>query len=150
MVYTNSQILSAVLSKFLQPLVQLYGGGWLSSLPAVKMLENKVKSIGIVSANWSFTKEAAPLIEGISGSVITPILNAQISKMDDAQVPVIAHSIVDSALKNGKLELFEGIVEIDESDLKELKRLLDINLPLTKVDAYVVKEVEAKEVDDVE
>ncbi len=106
--------------------------------------------MGIVSTNWSLTKEAAPLIEGISGSVITPILNAQISKMDDAQVPIIAHSIVDSALKNGKLELFEGVVEIDESDLKDLKRLLDINLPLTKVDTYVVKEVEEKEVDNVE
>lgn len=150
MAYTNSQILSAVLSKFLQPLVQLYGGGWLSSLPAVKMLENKVKSIGIVSSNWSLTKEAAPLIEGVSGSVITPLLNRQISKLDDAQVPVIAHSIVDSALKNGRLELFEGVVEIDESDLKELKRLLDINLPLAKVDTYIVKDVEDKEVEDAE
>lgn len=147
MAYTNSQILSAVLSKFLQPLVQLYGGGWLSSLPAVKMIENKVRAMGIVSQGWSITKEAAPLIEGVSGSVITPILNNQLSKIDDAQLPYIAHSIVDSAIKNGKLELLEGMVEIDESDLKSLKKLLDINLPLPANMEYMVKEEETEVLD---
>ena len=108
------------------------------------MIENKVRAMGIVSQGWSITKEAAPLIEGVSGSVITPILNNQLSKIDDAQLPYIAHSIVDSAIKNGKLELLEGMVEIDESDLKSLKKLLDINLPLPANMEYMVKEEEAE------
>lgn len=111
------------------------------------MIENKVKAMGIVSQGWSVTKEAAPLIEGLSGSVIAPILNNQLSRMDDAQIPYIAHSIVDSAIRNGKLELLEGMVEIDESDLRSLKKLLDMNLPLPSDVEYVVKE-EGMEVPD--
>lgn len=57
MAYSNSQILSAVLTRFLQPVIQMYGGDKFASLPAIKMIENKVKSMGIVSGNWSLMKE---------------------------------------------------------------------------------------------
>lgn len=76
---------------------------------------------------------------------MTPILNSYLSKMDDAQLPYMAHSIVDSALKNGELSLLEGTIEIEEADLKELKRLLNINMPLKTEDVYIVKETEETE-----
>lgn len=142
MAYTNSQILSAVLSKFLQPLVQMYGGEKLASLPFVKALENKAKSTGFVSGNWSLMKELSPLLENVSGRLITPVLNSYLSKVDDAQLPYMAHSIVDSAIANGKLELLDGAIEFEKSDLHKLKMLLNINLPLKEGDVYEVKETE--------
>lgn len=142
MAYTNSQILSAVLSKFLQPLVQMYGGEKLASLPFVKAIENKARATGFVSGKWSLMKEIAPLMENVSGKLITPVLNGYLSKMDDAQLPYMAHSIVDSAIANGKLELLDGAIEFEKSDLHELKRLLNINLPLKEGDVYEVKETE--------
>ena len=145
MVYSNSQILSAVLTRFLQPVIQMYGGDKFASLPAIRVIENKVKSMGIVSGNWSLMKELSPLVENVSGKLVTPILNNYLSKMDDVQLPYIAHSIVDSALKNGELSLLEGTIEIEEADLKELKRLLNINLPLKTEDVYIVKEAEEME-----
>lgn len=145
MAYSNSQILSAVLTRFLQPVIQMYGGDKFASLPAIKLIENKVKSMGIVSGNWSLMKELSPLVENVSEKLVTPILNNYLSKMDDVQLPYIAHSIVDSALKNGELSLLEGTIEIEEADLKELKRLLNINLPLKTEDVYIVKEAEEME-----
>lgn len=85
-------------------------------------------------------KELSPIVENVSGKLITPILNSYLSKIDDAQLPYMAHSIVDAALKNGKLELLEGMIEFEKSDLEDLKRLLNINLPLKAEDEYMVKE----------
>lgn len=140
MAYSNSQILSAVLGKFLQPIVQMYGGEKLASLPWVRMLETKVKSMGIVSGSWSLIGELSPIVERVSGKLITPILNGWLSKLDDTSLPAMAHNVVDAALENGKLSLLDGMIEFEKSDLQELKRLLNINLPLGVVDEYIVKE----------
>lgn len=106
------------------------------------MLENKAKASGFVSGSWSLMKELSPIMENVSGRLITPVLNNYLSKMEDSQLPYMAHSIVDSALANGKLELLEGAIEFEKADLMELKRLLNINLPLREEDVYIVKETE--------
>lgn len=149
MAYSNSMILSAVLSKFLQPVLQMYGGERLASVPFVGMIESKVRASGFVSGGWSLMKELSPIVENVSGKLITPMLNSYLSKVDDAQLPYMAHSIVDAALQNGKLELMEGMIEFEKSDLSELKRLLNINLPLKSEDEYIVKE-EAGEIIETE
>jgi hypothetical protein len=55
MQYTNSQILAAVLNKWLQPVVLQLSQAKMASFPFVQAIENKVKSIGFVSPNWSLT-----------------------------------------------------------------------------------------------
>ena len=50
----------------------------------------------------------------------------------------MAHSIVDNALKNGELVLFEGMVVFEESDLRTLKRLLELNLPYDKSEEITI------------
>lgn len=125
----NSEILSAVLNKWAQPLVGTFIEGNMQSLPFVQGLQNKIKSMGWVSPQWSLYKELAPLMEGISGNILAPILNKYLSEVDDASLPKMAHEIVDNALKNGELRLFEGKVIFERDDLQQLKRLLDLNLP---------------------
>lgn len=139
MQYTNSQILSAVLNKWLQPVVLQLSQAKMASFPFVQAIENKVKNIGFVSPNWSLTQELAPMIEPITNSIVQPMLNKYLANVPDDAIPAMAHGIIDKALANGKLELMEGKLIFDKDDLTELKKLLDYNLPLGKTEAYSVR-----------
>jgi hypothetical protein len=112
----------------------------MSSLPFLQALQNKVRSTGWVSPQWSLTAELGGLLEGVSGALVMPMLNNYLSQLDDASIPQMAHSIVDKAIAQGRLTLFEGNVEFDEADLRQLKRLLDLNLPVINEEIYQVKE----------
>lgn len=57
----------------------------------------------------------------------------------------MAHGLVDKAIQNGGLELMEGRLKFDMNDLRELKNLLDYNLPLAKKDEYEVITSKKKE-----
>lgn len=139
MQYTNSQILSAVLNKWLQPVVLQFSQAKMSSFPVVQAIENKVKHIGFVSPNWSLTQELAPMIEPITNSLVQPFLNRYLSNIPDEAIPAMAHKIVDTALENGKLELMEGKLIFDKEDLIELKKLLNYNLPMQVSQEYNVR-----------
>lgn len=137
--YSNADILSAVINKWAQPLVGTFINGHMQSFPFVQGLQNKVRAMGWVSPNWTLFAELAPLMEGISGNILSPILSRYLSQVDDSSIPKMAHSIVDNALKNGELSLLEGKVIFEESDLKQLKRLLDLNLPYNPEEDIIVK-----------
>lgn len=139
MQYTNSQILSAVLNKWLQPVVLQLSQAKMASFPFVQAIENKVKNIGFVSPNWSLTQELAPMIEPITNSIVQPMLNRYLANIPDEAIPAMAHGIIDNALANGKLELMEGKLIFDKEDLTELKNLLNYNLPLKDREEYTVK-----------
>lgn len=139
MQYTNSQILAAVLNKWLQPVVLQLSQAKMASFPFIQALENKVKNIGFVSPNWSLTKELAPMIEPITNSIVQPMLNRYLANVPDEAIPEMAHGIIDKAIANGSLELMEGKLIFDKEDLVELKKLLEYNLPLDKQEGYVVK-----------
>ena len=95
--------------------------------------------MGWVSPNWSLFYELSPLMESVSGNLIAPMLSQYLSKVDDASIPKMAHDIVDNAIKNGELSLFEGKVVFESADLKELKRLLELNLPYNLTDDVTIK-----------
>lgn len=127
--HKNSEILSAILNKWAQPLVGTFINANMQSMPFIQGIQNKIRSTGWVSPNWSLYSEISPLMEGVTGSILSPILMGYISQIDDASIPKLAHSIVDEALKNGELSFLEGKVVFEEDDVKLLKRLLDLNLP---------------------
>lgn len=137
--YTNSQILAAVVSQWMQPLIGSLVTGKISSIPMLGAAENWVKNLGVVSPNYSIVKDLMPIIGGASDVIIVPVLNKYLSMVDDASIPAMAHGIVDKAIENGELSLAEGYIVFEEADLKRLKRLLELNLPLQKEECYVVK-----------
>lgn len=139
MQYTNSQILSAVLNKWLQPVVLQFSQMKMAAFPFVQAIENKVKSIGFVSPNWSLTQELSPMIEPITNSIVQPMLNRYLANIPDEAIPAMAHGVVDKAIANGKLELMEGKLIFDKEDLDKLKKLLDYNLPLKNAEEYTVR-----------
>ena len=128
--YSNAQKLAAVLNKWAQPAIQELLGNNLSRLPFLSSIESKIKSTGWVSPMWSMAKEISPVLDGVSSSLVEPFLAKYISGIPDDSIPQLAHNVVDDAIKNGSLSLFQGKVEFDPEDLEELKTLLKYNLPI--------------------
>lgn len=149
MAYSNAQILSAVLAKWGQPLAEAVVGGKLMRLPFLANIESKIKSTGWVSPMWSLGKEISPLLGNVSSKMLEPIIANYIKGVPDVMLPQLAHSIVDNAITAGGLKLFEDNIEIELEDLKELKRLLRYNLPITLVDEYEVRTEPMPQGDDV-
>lgn len=145
MTYSNSEILASVLNKYIQPVIVQFSQAKMSSFPLVQTIENKVKSTGFVSQNWSLTQELSPLIEPISGSLVKPMIKQYLSNVPDESIPAMAHGLVDKALENGGLSLMEGRLQFERDDLVELKKLLNWNLPLVKEEEYQVIMSEPKE-----
>lgn len=137
--YTNSQILSAVISTWAQPLIGSVVAGKVGNIPMLGAAENWVKNLGIVSPNYSIMRDLMPIIGGASDVIIVPFLNKYLAMVDDSSLPAMAHGIVDKAIENGELSLAEGFLTIEEPDLKRLKRLLELNLPLQEENCYIVK-----------
>lgn len=137
--YSNAQILAAVVNKWAQPIIGQLIAGKVGSIPALGMAENWVKNLGIVSPNYSIVKDLMPIVGGASEIVVQPMLSRYLSMVDDATLPAMAHGIVDKAIENGELSLAEGFLTFEENDLKRLKRLLELNLPLEQSECYTVK-----------
>jgi hypothetical protein len=136
---TNARILGAVLNKWAQPLVASFIGANIQSVPFMQGIQNKVRSMGWVSPNWSIMSEISPLMESVTGNIIAPMIERYVSGLDDASIPKVAHAIINDALKNGELSLFEGKVVFERKDLEQLKRLLDLNLPYDPNDDVIIK-----------
>jgi hypothetical protein len=136
---TNARILGAVLNKWAQPLVASFLGANIQSVPFMQGIQNKVRSMGWVSPNWSIMSEISPLMESVTGNIIAPMIERYVSGLDDASIPKMAHAIINDALKNGELSLFEGKVVFERKDLEQLKRLLDLNLPYDPNDDVIIK-----------
>ena len=136
---TNARILGAVVNKWAQPLVHTFLGGQLQNLPFVQNLENKIRSMGWVSNRWTLIGELSPLMENLTGNLVAPVIEGYLSKVDDASIPRMAHIVVDDAIKTGELRLFEGKIIIDRDDLRQLKRLLELNLPVAYEEEITIK-----------
>lgn len=126
---TNARILGAILNKWMQPLIGTFLNGHMKSIPFVQGIENKVRSMGWVSSRWTLMDELSPLMESVTGNLVAPIIERYLQGVDDGAIPKMAHAIVDDALKNGELRLFEGKVVFEREDLMNLKRLLELNMP---------------------
>ena len=139
MMWSNRQILAAVLNKWVQPAISQLASGRLSKLPFVSNIEAKIKATGFVSPMWSLGGEIAPLFNGLSSSLVEPIIAKYLQGVPDEAIPQMAHNIVNDAIKNGGLNLFEGNVVFEVEDLEELRTLLRYNLPITEIETYQVK-----------
>ena len=144
MQFTNAQILAAVLNRWLQPLVQQFAGQRVSGIPLFAMMENKIRSTGLVPQSWSLAAEFSPFMQSITGTVIEPLISSYLSNFPDEAIPDMAHSIVDKAISDGGMSLMNGYLSFDKADMEQLKKLLGANLPLQHAEHYQVKIPEGK------
>ena len=137
--YSNAQKLAAVLNKWAQPAIQGLLGTRLGQLPFIANIDAKLRSTGWVSHMWSISKEISPLLDGLSSSLVEPMLARYLQGIPDEAIPELAHKVVEDAIRNGGLSLFEGKVEFETDDLEELRTLLRYNLPVPeKTGSYEV------------
>lgn len=139
--YSNVEILSAVIAKWIQPLVTSIATANMSKIPFIGNIEAKIKASGWVSPNWNIANELSPFMPSVSQAMIKPALLNALSGISDDQVPAFAYGIVDTAIERGSLEIFDGNVKFNKEDLLQLRRLLELNLPLP-TESYKVKEEE--------
>lgn len=140
--YTNSEILAAVLAKWAQPAIQSIAGQKLMQLPFLANIEAKVKSTGWVSPMWNLSSELSPIMGGLSSKIVEPMLANYLKNIPDNAIPAMAHTIVENAIKEGGLSLMEGNVIFEKEDLEELQKLLRYNLPIPETKNYEVKDSE--------
>ena len=137
--YSSAQKLAAVLNKWAQPAIQGLLGTRLGQLPFIANIDAKLRSTGWVSPMWSISKEISPLLDGLSSSLVEPMLARYLQGIPDEAIPELAHKVVEDAIRNGGLSLFEGKVEFETDDLEELRTLLRYNLPVPeKTGSYEV------------
>lgn len=137
--FSNREILAAVLAQWVQPAIQDIASGKLMQMPFLANIEAKIKSTGWVSPMWNMGNEIAPLLGGVSNIIIEPILSGYLQGVPDNAIPSLAHTIVDNAIANNGISLFEGNIVLEKGDLEELKNLLRYNLPITEENRYKVK-----------
>ena len=144
--FNNRQKLAAVLAKWGQPAIQGLIGSKINNLPLIANIEAKIKSTGFVSPMYSLGGDLSKLVMGgISAPLIEPFLNKALANVPDDMIPVLAHSFVENAIKNGYMVIFEGNIELEREDLEELQKLLRYNLPVNPLDNYQVIIEEPKE-----
>ena len=137
--FSNRQKLAAVLNKWMQPALAQLAGAKLMRLPFLANIEAKIKSTGWVSPMWSMANEFTPLLGGVVSQVIEPMIAEYLKGIPDQAIPKMAHQLVENAMKQGQLSLFEGNVVFELCDLEELHKLLKYNLPITEEECYQVK-----------
>lgn len=139
MAHTNSEILSAVLVKWGQPVIESLAGTKLMQLPFLANIEAKIKSTGWVSPMWSLSKELSPVMGGLSKEIVALLLSNYLKGVPDEALPQLAHSIVNNAIEQGGLSLMEGNIVFEREDMEELAKLLRYNLPISEKEEYQVK-----------
>lgn len=139
MEYKNSQILAAVVSEWARPAISQIAAGNLMRLPMLQSLQATIGSLGLVSGDYALQKDIEPLIQPVVNSLVTPMLTKYFGQMPEESIPQLAHDIVDKVRYNGPLSILEGLITFDEEDLDELADLLQKNLPVEKVEGYLVK-----------
>lgn len=137
--HSNVEILSAVVAKWLQPLVATIAASKIDKIPFLANIESKIKSTGWVRSDWSITSELSPFMPSMAQTFIEPALRNAMGNIADDQIPAFAFGLVDTAIENGSLEILDGNVKFDRDDLQRLRRLLELNLPLP-AQPYQVKE----------
>lgn len=137
--FSNRQILAAVLNKWLQPALNQMAGAKLMQLPFLANIEAKVRSTGWVSPMWSMVNEVAPLLGGVTTQLVEPMISQYLQGIPDQAIPRMAHQLVENAIVQGQLSLFEGNVVFELCDLEELQKLLKYNLPIKEEECYQVK-----------
>ena len=130
MQYSNAQILSAVVSKWLEPTIQALGTDKLSNIldgmPFMQTASNWMVKWGLAPMNYSMAAELSGYATLLSDEIVSSILAQQLSQISDAAIPQMAHSLVDKLIEHGEFKFASLTFSLEE--LQQLKNMLNSNL----------------------
>lgn len=142
--HTNSEILTAVLVAWAKPMADRIIADIIAGNEGVVAANEWVRKYFPVAANYSIVNDLSFLAVPATELMLTPIVRNGIAKLNigEDDIPEYAAKIVDSAIaeakKNNGLTLFNKI-EIEKSDLEQLRGMLKRNLPVVASERYEVK-----------
>lgn len=142
--YKNIDILTAVVTEWIRPLISTIASSYLDKTESVTRANAWAKKFFPVSANYSITNDFGFLIAPIVQSAVRPFLKSNLERFNisDENIPEFAMNVVSSAYNElgtkKSISLF-NMIEIDKGDLDRLKSLLDKNMPVSASHYNVVK-----------
>ena len=141
--YSNTEILTAVIVTWAKPLVDEIVANRLGNLQPVATASEWVKKYFPVPNNYSIVNDLSFLAVPASEMMVGNFVRNGLEKLNvsDKDVPAYAARIVDSLIaeaeKKGCISLFNTI-ELEKSDLEKLRYLLRKNLPVEDFAKYEV------------
>lgn len=127
--WSNAQKLAAIISEWAQPALCQLMSMKIGGMPWLREMEDGVRKMGIVGADYSIARELEPLIQPMASQLVRPMLEAQLGRIPDEQIPRMAREMVKALDNQGGLKLMGGMIMIERSDIMELKSLINLNLP---------------------
>lgn len=141
--YSNTEILTAVIVTWAEPMVDEIVANRLGNLQPVATASEWVKKYFPVPNNYSIVNDLSFLAVPASEMMVGNFVRQGLEKLNvkDQDVPAYAARIVDSLIeeagKKGCVSLFNTI-ELEKSDLEKLRYLLRKNLPVGEFTKYEV------------
>lgn len=141
--YSNTEILTAVIVTWAKPMVDEIVANRLGNLQPVATASEWVKKYFPVPNNYSIVNDLSFLAVPASEMMVGNFVRTGLEKLNvsDKDVPAYAARIVDSLIaeaeKKGCVSLFNTI-ELEKSDLEKLRYLLRKNLPVGEFTKYEV------------
>ena len=141
--YTNSEKLTAVLVAWAKPMVDSVIANVVGKNEGVVAANEWIKKYFPVAGNYSIVNDLSFLAVPATEMVLAPAVRNGIARLgiQDADIPEYASKLVASAIdeaeKKGSVTLF-NTVEIEKSDLEQLRQLLERNLPFEAAERYEV------------
>lgn len=141
--FSNLEKLTAVLVAWIKPLFDTVLAAKLANAQPVQAANEWIKKYFSVAANYSIVNDLSFLAAPATEMVVEPVVRNAVEKLNlqDKYIPAYAAKIVDAALdkvaKDGSITLF-NTVELEDADLRNLRHLLAVNLPVEEYAKYEV------------
>lgn len=101
-------------------------------------LQNTIIGSGIVSNAYNIGADLLPLISPMVSNLLEPYLVKQFSQLPDESIPALARDVLTEAEKQGSYTVMDGFLTLDINDIKELKSLIEKNLPIMESEHYTI------------
>lgn len=138
MSYSNAHILAAVVSHWARPAITQLAASRLASLPLMQSLQQSLVGSGFVSQAYNISSDILPMMTPLVNNLLQPYLERQFSQIPDDVLPGLAHDIIAEAERIGKYTVMDGFLTFENEDIRELRQLLEKNLPVTPTAGYEI------------
>ena len=138
MAFSNAQKLAAVVSHWARPAITQLATAKLSSLPMMQNLQNTIIGSGIVSNAYNIGADLLPLVSPMVANLLEPYLVKQFSQLPDESIPALARDVLTEAERQGSYTVMDGFLTLDINDIRELKSLVEKNLPIMESEHYTI------------
>lgn len=137
--YSNADKLTAVLSHWLKPMGEAVGKRLLGN--RLSGIDTWIKGVFPVSQDYSIMNDLSFLMKPSVDMLMSPAISKMLAEsgVADEAIPEWAHKLTcemhKEVQRSGSITMFDAIT-LNESDVAELKGLLERNLPMPAKEEY--------------